>query len=114
MLLLTQRADVINSVAPSKLLTYMAASRPVLAAVHHESAAAKLIGEAKCGVIVRPDDPMALIEGLRSLGRTPERRVELGAAGRTFVENKFNKQRVLAQWDALLRATVSMAADYSG
>ena len=39
-LLLHQRANVIDSVAPSKLLSYMAAGRPVIAAVHSNSEAA--------------------------------------------------------------------------
>jgi colanic acid biosynthesis glycosyl transferase WcaI len=101
-LLLNQRADVLDSVAPSKLLAYMAAGRPVLAAANPESVAARLVTEAECGVVVRPEDPEALAEAMRALSLDAERRRTLGLAGRRFVEQHFERRAVLSQWDSLL------------
>jgi len=101
-LLLSQRADVRDSVAPSKLLTYMAAGRPVVAAAHPGSAAAHLVREAGCGVVVAPEDPEALAAALRGLRRDADRRRELGRAGRRFAEARFDRGRVLAHWESLL------------
>jgi FkbM family methyltransferase len=101
-LLLNQRADVLDSVAPSKLLSYMAAGRPVLAAANPDSVAARLVTEAGCGVVVRPEDPEALAEAMRALSGDAERRRTLGLAGRRFVEQHFERRAVLGRWDALL------------
>jgi glycosyltransferase involved in cell wall biosynthesis len=106
-LLLNQRADVLDSVAPSKLLAYMAAGRPILAAAHPESVAAHLVTEAGCGVVVRPEAPEALAEAMRTLSGDPERRCALGLAGRRFVERHFDKRVILARWEELLAETAA-------
>ena len=66
-LLLNQLAAVRNTVIPSKLLTYMAAGLPVLAAVSADSQAAALLRAAEGGVIVEPENPRSLIEGLKGV-----------------------------------------------
>lgn len=106
-LLLSQRADVLDSVAPSKLLTYMAAGRPILAAAHPESVAADLVTEAGCGVIVRPEAPEALADAMRALSGDPDLRRTLGLAGRRFVERHFDKRAILARWETLLAETAA-------
>lgn len=104
-LLLTQRADVLDSVAPSKLLVYMAAGRPILAAAHPGSVAAGLVAEAGCGVVVRPEAPEALAEAMRELSGDADRRRALGLAGRRFVERRFDKRTVLGRLEELLTDT---------
>ena len=47
--LLTQRRQVIEAVIPSKLITYMTAGLAVVASVHTNSEAARLIRRAGCG-----------------------------------------------------------------
>jgi colanic acid biosynthesis glycosyl transferase WcaI len=106
-LLLHQRADVLDSVAPSKLLAYMAAGRPILAAAHPQSVAAHLVTEAGCGVIVRPEAPDALAEAMGALSRDPERRCALGLAGRRFVEEHFDKRAILSRWEEVLADTAA-------
>lgn len=101
-LLVSQRAHVRDSVAPSKLLTYMAAGRPVIAAAHADSAAAHLVREAGCGVVVVPEDPAALACAMRALGADAGRRRALGEAGRRFAEARFERGDVLARWEAFL------------
>ncbi|HSR22673.1 MAG TPA: glycosyltransferase family 4 protein [Candidatus Eisenbacteria bacterium] len=101
-LLLHQRADVVDSVAPSKLLSYMAAGRPVLAAVSPDSVAADLVRRAGCGVIVRPEDPPALAAAMQGLGSDAEGRDRMGARGRRFVERNFERGSILARWEALV------------
>ena len=106
-LLLHQRADILDSVAPSKLLAYMAAGRPILAAAHPESVAAQLVIEAGCGVIVRPEAPEALADAMRTLSGDPGLRRALGLAGRRFVERHFDKRAIVARWETLLAETVA-------
>jgi colanic acid biosynthesis glycosyl transferase WcaI len=98
-LLLNQRASVEDSVIPSKLLTYMAAGRAVLAAVSEKSEAARQIRRAECGLVVPAEDPAAVVEALLSLRRDPALRAELGANGRAYAEKHFTKQKVLQKYD---------------
>ena len=100
-LLLNQKAAVIDSVIPSKLLNYMAAGRTVLAAVSGKSEAARYIERAQCGFIVAPEDPMALVEAVLSLRADPALRGKFGANGRNYARQHFTKERVLQEYDRL-------------
>jgi len=101
MLLLNQKAAVEDSVIPSKLLTYMAAGRTILAAVNERSEAARQIREARCGVLVCSEDPRALVEAVSALWRDPDLRQKLGANGRAYADRHFTKQKVLHEYDLL-------------
>ena len=50
-----------------KVFEYLAAERPILAAVPPEGAAADLIQETSAGVVAAPDDVSALTAALRAL-----------------------------------------------
>ena len=102
-LVLNQKASVKEAVIPSKLLTYMAAGRPVLAAVSEESEAARHIRASRCGFIVQPENPKALVEGVSLLRQNPSLRLELGANGRKYALEHFTKSRVLQDYDAFFR-----------
>jgi colanic acid biosynthesis glycosyl transferase WcaI len=99
--LLNQKAAVVDAVIPSKLLTYMAAGRTVLAAVSDKSEAARHIERARCGLVVVPEDPKALLEAMLSLRADPVLRERLGASGRAYVQQHFTKEKVLQEYDQL-------------
>ena len=103
-LVLSQRAQVTDSAAPSKLLSYMASGKPIVATVNESSEAAHLIREAGCGVVVPPERPDRLAEALRDLRRHPQRHAALGAAGRRHVTANFDRAAILARWSALVDA----------
>ncbi len=84
---------------PCKLLTYMAAGRPIIAAVSPNSEAARVIRLANCGVIVAAEDPEALSIAVRSLKHDPNLRRELGANARAYAEKHFTKASVLQAYD---------------
>jgi len=102
--LLTQRRHVIDAVVPSKLVTHMAAGLPVVASVHADSEAARLIRRAKCGLVVEPETPGLLRDAIAELLADPDRRRQLGAAGRAFAENEFDRSRVVARQAAILES----------
>ena len=102
--LLTQRRHVIDAVVPSKLVTYMAAGLPVVASVHADSEAARLIRRAKCGLVVEPETPGLLRDAIAELLADPDRRRQLGAAGRAFAESEFDRSRVVAKQAAILES----------
>jgi colanic acid biosynthesis glycosyl transferase WcaI len=100
-LLLNQKAAVADSVIPSKLLTYMAAGRVVLATVSDKSESARYVKQAQCGLIFPPEDPKALVEAALSLRADPALRERLGANGRAYVQQHFTKDKVLQEYDRL-------------
>lgn len=63
-LMINQRASVRDMSLPSKLTSYYAAARPVVAAVAHESETAREINASGGGIIAAPDDPHALLDAL--------------------------------------------------
>jgi putative colanic acid biosynthesis glycosyltransferase WcaI len=101
-LLLNQKAAVVDSVIPSKLLTYMAAGRAVLAAVSDRSETARYIERAKCGLIIHAEDPENLVEAALELRGDPAFREKLGANGRAYVQQHFTKEIVLQEYELLL------------
>jgi colanic acid biosynthesis glycosyl transferase WcaI len=100
-LVLAQRGKVVDSVAPSKLLSYMAAGKPIIAAVNELSEAGRMIEGAHCGVVVPPEEPEALAAALRRLHRHPTEFEQFGEAGRTHVRERYERSSVLEQWTKL-------------
>jgi len=106
-LLLNQLRTVKDAVIPSKLTTYMAAGRPVLAAVNSSSQAALLIREARGGLLIAPEDPLALAQGAISLlTRRPELE-EMGWRNRQYAETWFDQRKILAAQESFLLEIMS-------
>jgi colanic acid biosynthesis glycosyl transferase WcaI len=102
MLVLSQRGMVIDSVAPSKLLSYMAAGKPVVAAVNELSEAGRMIREANCGIVVPPEDPGALAAAIRAFQFQDDRFASLGASGRRYVVEHHERVKILEQWSQVI------------
>ena len=102
-LLLNQKAAVQDAVIPSKLLTYMAAGRAVIAAVSDRSEAAQQVRNAQCGLVIPSEKPEALVEAVLTLRETPTQRQEYGGSGKVYAELHFTKQRVLDEYDKIFR-----------
>jgi colanic acid biosynthesis glycosyl transferase WcaI len=112
MVLLNQTATLEGAVIPSKLLTYMAAGRPVVAAVSEKSEAARLIRDADCGVIAAAEDPASLVAAVLSLRADCELRKRLGANGRAYAEEHFTKAKVLQAYDEFFQKVLAVPKAY--
>jgi len=120
-LLLNQSATIVDMVMPSKLLSYMAAGRPVVAAANAHSDAADCIRRAECGLVVPPDDPEALAGAIRSIYRDSQFADRLGRMGRLYAEENFAQDRNLKFFEGVLNTLaaggeppLSMSAATSG
>ena len=70
-------------IAPNKLMDYMMAGCAVL---HSVEAGNDPVAEARCGIAVAPESPVAVAQGLRQLAaQTPDERRAMGERGRAFV-----------------------------
>ncbi len=94
-LLLNQKRSVKDTVIPSKLLTYMAAGRPVVAAVNASSQGAVLLRQSGGGEIVEPESPSALGDVVLRLLSNRASLGGMGRANRMFAEENFDQRRIL-------------------
>jgi len=107
-LVVNQLKAVVDSVAPSKLLAYMAAARPVVALVNDRSEAAEVIRQSGCGIVVPPAEPRLFASAVERLHADPALRRAMGKAGRRYVQLHFDKQQILDSWSAVLSQTLGL------
>ncbi|MFC7220047.1 glycosyltransferase [Streptomyces polyrhachis] len=112
-LAVTQRATVKDMSVPSKLTSYFATGRPVVASIADEGGTAEEMRRAGAGVIVPPEDPEALLAAVRELAADPGRADGLGARGPAYVEAHLGRGAGLARIEALLDEAMGMAEGMS-
>jgi colanic acid biosynthesis glycosyl transferase WcaI len=98
LLLLIQRREVTDAVVPSKLLAYLAAARPVLAAVNPASAAATILTASGGGILVPPEEPAALAGAIRRWRSTATDHSGPAQRARSFVVEHYGRQNVLERY----------------
>ncbi|MEU0598822.1 glycosyltransferase [Streptomyces sp. NPDC006393] len=101
-LAVTQRASVLDMSVPSKLTSYFAAGRPVIASVAAEGGTADEVRRSGAGVLVPPEDPAALLKTLKDLAADPEAADRLGARGPAYVDERLSRAAGLGRLDDLL------------
>jgi hypothetical protein len=88
LLLVSERSDGQDVIVPSKLTSYFAAARPVIAVVSEGSATALEVARSGAGVLVDPGDPLGFGAQVAALRGDPAERARLGDAGLRFVANE--------------------------
>lgn len=101
--LVTLRPEVATPVVPSKLLTIMAAGRPVLASVPLGGDAPEIVRQSDCGLVVPPGDPIALAEAIRKLKQNPELARAQSERGRAFAEQRFSRPACVREFESVFR-----------
>lgn len=111
------RGDVV--VVPSRVEPFgnvavqaMLGGRPVVAS--RTQGLAEIVQDGETGLLVRPDDPVALADAIAELLDDPARASALAEAGRQDAAERFGAQRYRAQMGRLLvvrRAVVRMAPE---
>jgi colanic acid biosynthesis glycosyl transferase WcaI len=96
-LLATLRRDpIFERTIPTKLQSYLACGRPVLAALEGEGA--RVVEEAGAGLTCPAEDPDALAEGVRRLhGMGKEERQALGDRGRAYFLAHFEREHLVTR-----------------
>jgi glycosyltransferase involved in cell wall biosynthesis len=89
---------------PSKLLSYLFSSRPILAVVLPESETAQVIQKANCGWIVPPDSIDLFANKVEELAGLPEHLLkDMGSAGRQYALQNFTTETCLPKVIDLIR-----------
>jgi len=91
-----------NVSVPSKTFSIMAAARPILASIDADSQVARMIGAARCGAVVAPDDADAFVAALASLLDETGERAAMGERGRRWVVEHASPAAVGEAYAALI------------
>jgi colanic acid biosynthesis glycosyl transferase WcaI len=107
-LLLSERATQLDMSLPSKLTSYFAAGRPILAAVGLSGASAREIDQAGAGLTVPAGDAGSILDALARLRTDAAFAARLAAAGPPYAEANLGAAACLARSAAFVDA---IAAD---
>ena len=107
--LLPQRADAADLVMPSKLTGMLASARPVVATAHAGTELANVVR--MCGLVVPPEDPLAMTEAVLALAVNQPWREQLGLAGRQHAVHQIDRESVLQRFERGLLDTPGNAVE---
>ena len=105
-LLVNERAGLTEMAVPSKLTSYFATGRPVIAATDAASVTAQEVSLSGGGILVDADEPALLVGAALKLRENPALAAELGKNGQAFRESTLTASASLDAFYRLL-ATVS-------
>jgi glycosyltransferase involved in cell wall biosynthesis len=98
---------------PSKILSYLAAGKPVVASITADNDAAATIKAADAGIVVEPGDVADFCDGVRRLIADPDERRRLGRNARLFAESRFDVEAKAAQFEETFAAILRPAGQRS-
>jgi glycosyltransferase involved in cell wall biosynthesis len=98
--------DAAKYSVPSKVLTYMTAGKPILAAIPAANLAARTILAAAAGVVADPDNPTEFRRLARSLMDDGDRRDQLGTAALTYARANFEIGRIASRFEEIFQRII--------
>jgi len=110
-LLVNQRASVMDMSLPSKLTSYFASGKPVLAAVSADSETAYEIESAHAGRVVPPAEPATLADAIVALRDDPAGTEAFAAGGREYAETKLEREKALRDYDTFIERLLAAGAE---
>jgi colanic acid biosynthesis glycosyl transferase WcaI len=111
--LITQQRTVADVVFPSKVLTLLAAGKPVVASVTQGSAVASAISDAGAGTVVPPEDAGKLAAAIEDLRRDPARRAAMSNAGRAYARSHWERTQTLTYLAEIVERTAPKSSPSS-
>jgi colanic acid biosynthesis glycosyl transferase WcaI len=108
-LLVNQRASVTDMSLPSKLTSYFASGRPVIAAASPDSETAAEIEAAGAGLVVPPADPTAFRAAIVELEQNRPRAEAMGTSGKGYADSALSRASALAEYDEFIERLLAAA-----
>ena len=103
-----RKAETFTTVMPSKVFESAAMERPIILGV--EGFAREFVQNAGCGVCIEPEDEEQLVAAVLRLADDPGLRARLGASGRTYVTERFDRGQLAERYLAI----IERVADQNG
>lgn len=95
---------------PSKVLTYLCAGRPILAAIPRDNLAARILSTNDCGIVVEPDDVDGFIRAAEHILEDDIQRRNLSAAARAYAERVFDLPHIADRFEEVFAHVVPKRA----
>jgi glycosyltransferase involved in cell wall biosynthesis len=95
---------------PNKVFDYMAAGRPVLLAI--DGVIREVVEAAGCGLFVKPGDPVALAQALRTLASDRELARRMGMNGKAYLERNFSRDKIAEHLIEVLQSVVERSPEH--
>ncbi len=112
LLLVNERPGVAEMSLPSKLTSYCAAGRPILAATGGTGATAAVVTASGAGLVVPPGEPATLNEAVLTLSEDPAGGAELGRRGKTHACTHQGEANALTGYDCWLKQLVQIGRSH--
>lgn len=91
-----RNSPILDGARPAKMFAIMACGKPVIYAGSGEGA--RLLSDAKAGIVVPPNEPAAIAEAIRTVVEDPTLAAELGSNGACFVRQNLGWERLVSEW----------------
>jgi colanic acid biosynthesis glycosyl transferase WcaI len=112
-LVLLKKTDIFKTVIPTKMLEFMSCARPVILGV--EGQARQIIDEAGAGLVIEPENAVALAQAIERLEQDPANGRALGQKGRKYILQRFSRagtaEKYIDVLEALIRNPAAQAAE---
>ena len=95
---LFQKAEVLDTVMPSKILGMMASAKPSIITGHPKSEVNQAIKDSKGGYYVVDSKAQSVLNCLEELRTQPEMAVKMGTEARSYVIEHFSKEPILQRY----------------
>lgn len=109
-LLVNELPGVSEMAVPSKLTSYFASGRPVLAATDEAGTTSQEVLAAQAGLVVPAGDPASILRGVKQLATDPEEAARLGTNGKRYKETVLKESFAIDRFDSLLADLTATAA----
>ena len=96
------RHGMAGTSVPSKIFGILASGRPVIAGVDPGSDTDEMLGRAECGLVVPPEDALALAAAIRRLHGDRALAKRLGENGRRHVVDHHSQAATVSRYEAML------------
>ena len=101
-LLVTLKKDLIFSLTiPSKIQSYLASGKPIIASLDGEGA--RIVEDAKAGFTSNSEDVIGLKDAIRKMYLlSPNQQIELGDNARSYFEKEFEREMLVDKLELIL------------
>ncbi len=105
-LLVNERPGVAEMAVPSKLTSYFASGRPVVAATDAGSTTSAEVHAAGAGTVVPAGRPQALVDACLDMASDADRAVACGAAAKEFAAQRLGAAHAIAEYEGVCRSVM--------
>jgi colanic acid biosynthesis glycosyl transferase WcaI len=102
LVVMLRRSELFTITIPSKLYECLAAGKPIICTVPGDAAA--IVNEAGTGLVVPPDDPVAVADAIRRIRKNYPDFLEHAHRARAYVLRRYSRDAIGAEFEALCQS----------